>query len=354
MKKQSVFLVSKLSGYLMACLRELKAQTGCEIMVCHWPVADEAPFDEVLFKPIDQRIDKGEASLESLTKTVLDLEPDFIYISGWMDKDYLHVGRTARKRGIPVVGGCDTQWKGGLRQHLACLIAPWYLHRAIDILWVSGERQREFAKRLGYVGKNCMEGMYACDWEAIALNDASAIQQRDKAFLYVGRLMERKGTEVLLEAYQQYRQRSASPWPLYLVGTGPMKEAVQNHEGVNDLGFKQPADLPQVYRRASCFIMPSLYEPWGVAIQEAAANRMPLICSDACGAAVHLLRDGYNGYKVATGNPDELCDAMSSIERLSSDQRGDFSSRSYELSKQYTPKLWVVTLSDWLSARKQL
>jgi hypothetical protein len=39
-------LFSELSGYLRACLATLRARHGAEVLVIHWPVADEAPFAE--------------------------------------------------------------------------------------------------------------------------------------------------------------------------------------------------------------------------------------------------------------------------------------------------------------------
>ena len=40
------------------------------------------------------------------------------------------------------------------------------------------------------------------------------------------------------------------------------------------------------------FVLPSRKEPWGVVVQEAAAARMPVICSDSVGAGDHLVRHG--------------------------------------------------------------
>ena len=53
--------------------------------------------------------------------------------------------------------------------------------------------------------------------------------------------------------------------------------------------FVQPHDMPDLFARASVFVLPSNYEPWGVVIHEALSSGMPVLCSDKCGAAYDLL-----------------------------------------------------------------
>jgi len=347
-KSRIAFLAPELAGYTAACQRKLKEKYGVELLVVHWPVASNAPFREQIFAHIDHRYDKSTLTVNQLIQLLEDFAPQAMLISGWMDRDYLRAARHLRKAGVPVWSGCDTQWTGSLRQRVGSWIAPWYLHNAIDVLWVTGERQRQLAWRLGYRGERCWNGYYACDWESFAIQTPRQFADATPAFLYVGRLIQRKGIDTLITAYQQYREAAEQPWALWVAGTGEAAHLLEGVEGVKVLGFVQPEALPQLFQQVSAFVLPSRVEPWGVVVQEAAAAGLPLICSDVSGAAVHLLTDNYNGYWFEVGNAAQLADRMQRMTALSSDEWAQMSQRSFELSKQFTPELWADTLVQGL------
>ena len=107
------------------------------------------------------------------------------------------------------------------------------------------------------------------------------------------------------------------------------------------LGFVQPTDLPKVFAAADCFILPSRWENWGVVIHEAAAASLPIICTTACGASVHMVWDGYNGWLVEKDKPSMIAAAMLSIGALSPEEYRRMAEASRSLAKQLTPKRWV-------------
>lgn len=331
-----------MAGYTAACLRRLKADYGTELLVYHWPIAPDAPYAPDTFAFIDRAIPKHDQSADEIARTVRDFAPDAVLMSGWMDKAYLQAAKQLRAAGIPVVAGCDTQWRGTARQHMAALLARRLLHPAIDVLWVSGERQRQFAEHLGYPGARIWDGIYACDWEAFA---APAALERARAFLYVGRYVEVKGLDVLLEAYTHYRAQANDPWVLWCAGTGPLAEQLKGVPGVENKGFVQPDDLPALLHAAGAFVLPSRWEPWGVVVQEAAAARLPLVCSDASGAAVHLLRTGFNGFSFGNGDALHLAEGFRHVADLTDTVREVYGTRSHALAQQYTPERWAQTLA---------
>src|SRR5690606_18091353 len=152
-----------------------------------------------------------------------------------------------------------------------------------DILWVAGERQAQLAKRLGYTGVNLWYGLYCCDWDLFTIESPSA-DVDERGFLYTGRYVHEKGIDTLVKDYDTYRTRVNKPWTLYCIGKGSM-DVFLNATGIKNLGFVQPFELPHYFNKyANVFILPSRIEPWGVVIQEAAASKLPIICSDTCGS----------------------------------------------------------------------
>lgn len=346
--RKIAILYTRLSGYTLACLRELKRQYNVELLVFAQKPASSAPFDFGKFEGIDRFYFREDHSRERIGTILKDFNPDAIYVSGWAVRDYLKAARPFKKRGVPVIAGSDTQWKGTLRHKLAALTAPYYLHPYIDILWASGDRQIQFAKKIGYTRNKCWYGFYSCDWEKFSSLYPKRVFTDKGSFLYVGRYLGFKGIDILLEAYSRYRKRTPDPWPLYCAGAGPLQDKIKSTEGVIDLGFVQPNELPSLMLHNSVFVLPSRSEPWGVVIHEAVSTGMPVVCSDICGAAVHLVQDGYNGYIFETGNAAHLADSLRKIGDLTVDQREKMGRSGFELSKQFTPSRWADTFINGL------
>jgi glycosyltransferase involved in cell wall biosynthesis len=344
-------LHSRLSPHMAACFRTLCTQHDAELLVVRIPAAGNAPFDDRHFDWIDQLYDRDALNTADMTRMLESFSPDAIFMSGWFDEGYLSVARAMREQNVLVVAGSDEQWTGSWRQQGARLIAPWYLHSAIDVLWVAGERQRQFAHRLGFRGAQCWDGVYACDWEQFATHRTEPLH---RAFLFVGRYIRRKGVDLLADAYATYREQVEDPWPLLCAGSGEEEALLEHQEGIDNRGFVQPDALPDLMGRAGAFVLPSREEPWGVVVAEAAAAGLPLICSEACGSAVHLLRDRYNGYLVQSGRAGHLAHCLATMSRASDEERSRMGARSHELSKQYTPTQWADTLTtgirDWYAS----
>ena len=50
------------------------------------------------------------------------------------------------------------------------------------------------------------------------------------------------------------------------------------------------------------FVLPSIYEPWALVLQEFAAAGLPILCSSICGASPHFVINNYNGYTFTAGD----------------------------------------------------
>jgi glycosyltransferase involved in cell wall biosynthesis len=339
-------LLARLAGYSLSWLRELKARHGVELLVVHHQPEKDAPFRFGDLGWIDRRVVLDGEKADDIARIVRSFAPQGLYVTGWWEPAYVAAARELRRDGVAVVAGVDGQWRGTVRQHAGSLSAARYLHPWADALWVPGDRQAHFARRLGYAGTRCWHGLYACDWDRFAVPDPAAVH-REEAFLYVGRYVPEKAFGDLLDAYAAYRAASADPWPLYCAGAGPLRDMLEGRPGVVDLGFVQPDALPALLRdKASAFVLPSRYEPWGVALQEAAASGLPLVASDGCGAAVHLLQDGLNGCLFEAGNPADLAQCLLRVASLAPERRAEWGRASFELSRQFTPRRWADTLVE--------
>jgi glycosyltransferase involved in cell wall biosynthesis len=348
-----VLLHTRLSGYLAACLRALKLQTGCEFLIYVWPNQPDAPFGASQFEDLGTIRNRHEFSDREIEKSVWEFAPDAILTSGWADKGYLKICRHLKKNSVPVIAGCDTQWTGSLRQQIAGMTAALHVRRAIDVLWVTGERQATLARALGFSGNSLWDGYYACDWSKFSSDKAprptSHAADATPYFLFVGRYVPEKGIDTLAEAYRLYCEGVKTPWPLICAGSGPLKQILCD-AGAVDRGFVQPDKLPDLMQNAAAFILPSRFEPWGVVVQEAAASGLPLILADQVGAGVHLLRPRFNGYSFPAGSTNSLTQNMLEMHLMSPEKRMEMSRNSGVLSRQYTPERWANTFISGLIA----
>jgi len=125
--------------------------------------------------------------------------------------------------------------------------------------------------------------------------------------LMVGNDFERKGGQVLLEAFAAVRAVLPEV-QLVLVGTTPpiatVPPGVVVHGRVRDR-----AVVAGLFERADVFAMPSLYDPMPLAVVEAMNHGLPVVASTAC-AIPELLRDGVEGRLVPPGDPAALADAL--------------------------------------------
>jgi glycosyltransferase involved in cell wall biosynthesis len=131
-------------------------------------------------------------------------------------------------------------------------------------------------------------------------------------FLYVGRLAREKGLEVLLEAFARVRARLPQA-TLALAGAGPLEGPLRAGcetrglgAAVAFLGSMAPEALGDQYLRASCLVLPSLSEPWGLVVNEALSYGCPVVVSQICGCVPELVLDGVTGYAFPAGDADQL------------------------------------------------
>jgi glycosyltransferase involved in cell wall biosynthesis len=331
------FLWTKLSGYLNTSLRSLHSK-GSALLVVNEAATADAPFDEAEFGWIEQRHQYvGRPEFASVMGLLDTFQPDVI-LAGWHIPAYQRA--CARFRGHAVRVGCaDNQWRGNMKQQLGRLTAPIYLHRFYDAMFVPGERQAVWARKMGYAEDRIWKGHVPCDMDAFAKFPAS-LSRPDKTFVYAGRLSKEKGIDILCQAYELYRRDCRDPWPLVIAGDGPLRPEVQAMRGVDWKGFVQPSELPLLLAAASCFVIASTFEPWCVALHEAASAGLPIICTSECGAAVHLVQDGYNGYLVSPDSAHEIARAMERISAAPAAKLIEMGRRSSELAKQFSPDRW--------------
>ena len=123
--------------------------------------------------------------------------------------------------------------------------------------------------------------------------------------LFVGNDFDRKGGHILLAAWPKVRARVPQA-QLWIVG--PRLKRV-SADGVQWLGRVEPQKLHSLRERASVFVLPSLFEPWGHVFNEAMSAGLACIGTKVC-AMPEIIEDQVTGLLVEPGSEDELADAL--------------------------------------------
>jgi len=240
----------------------------------------------------------------------------------------------------------DNQWLGTPKQFLGIASSRLYLRPYFDAAFLPGPRQMTFALRLGFAKERIFEGFYSADVDAFRKIDplsAAGVEARN-AFVFIGRLAPGKGIPELVEAYESYRTTVTDPWRLLIIGTGPLAPLFDRVPGIERAGFVEPAHMPAQLARASFLVLPSTFEPWGVAVHEATAAGLGCICTSTVGAADAFVRDGANGRIVKPGSSAELAQALRWAHGRSAAQRAEVSRLSHLLAERFSPERWAATV----------
>ncbi len=125
--------------------------------------------------------------------------------------------------------------------------------------------------------------------------------------LFVGIDFARKGGETLLRAWGLIQQRIPTA---VLTIAGPVEDPRRTSDtGVVWEGPVSRGRLSALYSDASLFLLPSLFEPFGLVLLEAMAHGLPCIGSASC-AMPEIIADGVTGRLVAPGEAEPLADAI--------------------------------------------
>jgi glycosyltransferase involved in cell wall biosynthesis len=154
---------------------------------------------------------------------------------------------------------------------------------------------------------------------ALSEIDAAPLPSDPADIVYVGRLIDEKRVDLLLDAAARLRQRV--PGLTYsIVGSGPEAGALQARSvslGVADRvrfhGHLEPAETYGRIKAARLLVLPSVREGFGMAVAEAqAAGTVPVVVRSQHSGAPDLVRDGVDGV-VVPPTAGALADAIAGV-----------------------------------------
>lgn len=205
-----------------------------------------------------------------------------------------------------------------------------FILRHVDAIVVYGDHVRKYLVEKGvdedrifiaaHAVQNDIFDKPVAQGDRLTVLNNLGIPPTRKIVLYLGRLVPEKGLDYLIDAFALLNFDDAV---LILAGAGSQKTALEAAVSERNLrdkvffpGYVTQQEAIIYYSLAYVFVIPSITtpvfkEPWGLVVNEALNQGVPVIASEAVGAAMGgLVQDGKNGFVVRERDSRQLADAL--------------------------------------------
>lgn len=263
-----------------------------------------------------------------LAKHILQGRPQVICCFGYHRISNIAAVLLARIARIQVVTRSDSNWHdeqrhSPLRRRLKRLAIRALYGRRTRV-WTIGQQNDLYWANMGIKNRHLIP--YGVPVPPIGTqNDREEMRESHgfgtgTVFLSVSVLEPWKGIRDVIDSFRQLRDSEAR---LVIVGKGSLERLVTDaaiaDPRITYLGAVPQYALGKIYAGADVLVLASHREPWGLVINEAQANALYIIASDAVGAARDTVNNT-NGRIFPAGSRIELLEALSSANSLIQNQ----------------------------------
>lgn len=129
----------------------------------------------------------------------------------------------------------------------------------------------------------------------------------DKVILSIGQFIPRKGFDWMIEAYKDLDHSIG----IYIIGGKPTEEYLKlkkkyKMDNLHFIDFQNKETIKKWYQLSDLFVLPTREDIWGLVVNEAMAQGLPVITTNKCIAGLELIEDGVNGYIVEVEEYNQL------------------------------------------------
>jgi 1,2-diacylglycerol 3-alpha-glucosyltransferase len=306
-----------------------------------------------------------EQSLESIPKNEVwsclkkkleELRPDVVFIYGYSLGTMRRIRYWAEGNEIAIVLISDSNEFDRRRYRIFEFLKSLFVSR-VNAAFVGGTSSSLYLQKLGVPKERIVFGYDVIDSESFCQqakegrkNPAQVLKKwnlPENYFLYVGRIIAEKNIWRLLDAYQEYAKfigEESLPWSLVMCGSGPEEDKLRRYidntcgqfgGSILFYGLVKQPDLIDFYACASCFVLPSISESWGLVINEAMACGLPVLASTKVGCAADLVQDGVTGWLFDPYDIHALARLMVDVHRLDHSARIEMGARAERLISEW-------------------
>jgi glycosyltransferase involved in cell wall biosynthesis len=256
----------------------------------------------------------------------------YAYLSFWI------AAVAAKRSGVPLLCSTDAynlgganpkRWKSWVKRQ--CL--P-FVYRVYDVVLAPSEATARFVASLGIPAERILPiplvvdnewwGREADRTDRRAVRARWGIPEHCGVLLFSAKLQPRKRPQDVLRAFAMMDRPDCF---LIVAGDGPLRKDLEQEaktlgvsQRVITLGFVNQAQLPELYRAADLYVLPSQWDGCPLAVCEAMACGCPVVLSDAIPGRFELVRHRTTGFIYRCGDVGGLAailrEALGDLELL--------------------------------------
>lgn len=181
----------------------------------------------------------------------------------------------------------------------------------LSYTFVSGEPHKKIFENLNFKGKIIVTGgvgIFNKNNKRI-----EKMEENKKVFNYlcVARLISVKNLEFLIEVFNKNGKN------LTIAGKGILEEKLKKiaKENIQFVGYISNKEIGKLYQKYDIFILPSKSEAWGLVIEEALYNGLPVLVSDKVGSNIDMVSNYNSGEIFKFNNEEDLNNKIEIIEK---------------------------------------
>lgn len=169
----------------------------------------------------------------------------------------------------------------------------------------------------------------------------------------VGRFIYSKGFDVLIKAAKNFKKDTG----VYIIGGTPTEEYLDlidqyDIDNIHFIDFLEYKELKEYYLAADIFVFPTREDVWGLVVNEAMANALPVITTTSCVAGVEMIDEGVNGYLIPKDDVEQIIEKTNELLDNKKLQR-KMAIKSLEKGQEYTIENMARITYEMLGKIKQ-
>ncbi|OGT34833.1 MAG: hypothetical protein A3F11_08410 [Gammaproteobacteria bacterium RIFCSPHIGHO2_12_FULL_37_14] len=276
---------------------------------------------------------------------------DLIFLAGWSQPTTLFFMFCAKLHRIPIVVDSDTNFvphTSYYKRIIKRIIYP-LLFKLPNHFLPGGTRQSKYLEHysvpkhkitiekmtVDIVGQQQYYHQLPSHFRTMKRSKLG-LTNKDFVFLFIGRLIERKGVLDLIDSFSEIKHVNAK---CIIAGDGPLQSTVEaaakNNPNIIYAGWMENQALLDLYYLSDVFVLPAHWEPWGLVINEALAAGKPVIVSDQVGCIDDLVIPSETGKIFPALDAHALTQCMTDF-LINPKQCESYSKNAHALISQWT------------------
>ena len=249
---------------------------------------------------------------------------DIIIVGGYSSLTGMYLIRYLKKHKIKFILNCDGGKEKINENKIVANIKKYFIGGAS--YWLStGENTNMYLK---YYGAD-EHKIYKYNFTSINEKDIlkNVISEKEKnelrnkfgidkkyVIISVGSFIQRKGMDILIKSAKYINDEAE----IIVVGGEPTEDYKKiitdmQIKNVRFMDFASKEKLKQYYMMSDIFVLATREDIWGLVINEAMANGLPIITTDKCIAGLELIENKINGFIVETDNYNEIANKINEL-----------------------------------------